>query len=127
MTTNGYQKVANKKELREGSLLKVELLGKPVVLCMVNDEVYAIDAVCSHEGGPLEEGTLDGYEVECPWHGSKFDVRTGEVRNPPAEIPQLVYEVKVQEDEILIREKPKSEEQAKIRKEESWRHWYDVV
>jgi ferredoxin-NADP reductase/nitrite reductase/ring-hydroxylating ferredoxin subunit len=116
MTTNGYQKVANKKELQEGSLLKVELLGKPVVLFMVNSKAYAIDAVCSHEGGPLEEGTLDGYEVECPWHGSKFDVRTGEVRNPPADIPQLAYEVKVHEDEILIREKPKSEEQAKIRK-----------
>jgi ferredoxin-NADP reductase/nitrite reductase/ring-hydroxylating ferredoxin subunit len=115
MTTNGYQKVANKKELREGSLLKVELLGKPVVLCMVNGKVYAIDAVCSHEGGPLEDGTLDGYEVECPWHGSKFDIRTGEVRNPPADKPQLAYEVKVEEDEILIREKPKSEE-AKIRK-----------
>lgn len=36
---------------------------------------YAIDAACSHEGGPLEEGTLQGYEVECPWHGSKFDVK----------------------------------------------------
>lgn len=46
MTTNGYQKVANKKELQEGSLLKVELFSKPVVLCMVNSEVYAIDAVC---------------------------------------------------------------------------------
>lgn len=46
MTTNDYQKVANKKELQEGSLLKVELFGKPVVLCMVNGEVYAIDAVC---------------------------------------------------------------------------------
>jgi len=67
---------------------------QPVVLSMVNGKVYAIDAVCSHEGGPLEEGTLEGYEVECPWHGSKFDVRTGELRNPPAETPQSVYEGK---------------------------------
>jgi len=67
---------------------------QPVVLSMVNGKVYAIDAVCSHEGGPLEEGTLEGYEVECPWHGSKFDVRTGELRNPPAETRQSVYEGK---------------------------------
>ena len=114
-----YQIVAERKGLQEGNLLKVELHGKPIVLSMVNGKVYAIDAICSHEGGPLEEGTLDGYEIECPWHGSKFDVRTGEVRNPPADIPQVAYEVKVDNDKILIKEEPKSEgqQQASIKKE----------
>jgi len=107
----GYEKVAKKQDLQEGGLLKVESGGNPVVLSMVNSKVYAIDAVCSHEGGPLEEGTLEGYEVECPWHGSKFDVRTGEVRNPPADTPQSVYEVKVEENDILVRKKPKAEAQ----------------
>ena len=107
----GYEKVANKQDLQEGGLLKVEPGGKPVALSMVNGEVYAIDAVCSHEGGPLEEGTLDGYEVECPWHGSKFDVRTGEVKNPPAETPQSVYEVKVENNDILVRKKPEAQGQ----------------
>jgi ferredoxin-NADP reductase len=78
---------------------------------MVNGIVYAIDAVCSHEGGPLEEGTLEGYKVECPWHGSKFDVRTGEVKNPPAETPQSVYEVKVENNDILVRKKPEAQGQ----------------
>ena len=105
----GYEKVANKQDLQEGGLLKVEPGGKPVVLSMVKGKVYAIDAVCSHEGGPLEEGTLEGYEVECPWHGSKFDVRTGEVKNPPAETPQLVYEVKVEYNDILVRKKPEAQ------------------
>ena len=99
----GYEKVANKQDLQEGSLLKVESAGKPVVLSMVNGKVYAIDAVCSHEGGPLEEGTLEGYEVECPWHGSKFDVRTGKVTRPPANEPESTYEVKVERNDILIR------------------------
>jgi glycine betaine catabolism B len=85
---------------------------------MVNGEVYAIDAVCSHEGGPLEERILDGYEVECPWHGSRFDVRTGELRNPPADIPQLAYEVKIDSDEIMIKEKLQSEEQQRGVKKE---------
>ena len=107
----GYQKVANKKDLKERGMLKVEVLGKSILLSMVNGEVYAIDAVCSHEGGPLEDGILDGFEVECPWHGSRFDVRTGEVRNPPADTPQLAYEVKIDGDWILIKEKLQPEEQ----------------
>src|SRR5215469_947303 len=113
MANPEYQPVANQKDLQEGGLLRAELFGKPLVLSMVKGKVYALDAVCSHEGGPLEDGTLEGYEIECPWHGSKFDVRTGEVTNPPAEIPQLSYEVKVENDKILVKEKPKSEEQTK--------------
>jgi glycine betaine catabolism B len=103
----GYQRVADKKELQEGGLLKVEADGENIVLSMINGRIYAIDAVCSHEGGPLEDGTLDGYEVECPWHGSKFDVRTGEVTNPPADTPQSIYEVKVQDNNILIKKQGK--------------------
>jgi ferredoxin-NADP reductase len=78
---------------------------------MVQGKVYALDAVCSHEGGPLEEGTLNGFEIECPWHGSKFDVRTGEVRSPPADTPQSVYEVKVENNDILIRRSTQSKAQ----------------
>ena len=106
MTTKqgDYQKVANKKDLQEGGLLKVEPDGKSIVLSMVNGKVYAMDSVCTHEGGPLEDGILDGYEVECPWHGSKFDVTTGEVRNPPASEAEPTYKVKVEEatGDILI-------------------------
>ena len=77
-------------------------------------KIYEIDAVCSHEDGPLEHGTLDGYEVECPWHGSKFDVRTGEVTNPPADTPQSVYEVKVQDNNILVKKQGKSKASPQI-------------
>jgi glycine betaine catabolism B len=103
----GYQRVADKNELQEGGLLKVEADGEYIILSMINGRIYAIDAVCSHEGGPLEDGKLDGYEVECPWHGSKFDVRTGEVTNPPADTPQSIYEVKVQDNNILIKKQGK--------------------
>jgi glycine betaine catabolism B len=51
------------------------------------------------------DGKLDGYEVECPWHGSKFDVRTGEVTNPPASEPEPTYEVKVDGNIILVRKR----------------------
>jgi len=75
----GYQKVANKKELKEGDLKRVEVNGRPIVLAVVKGKVYAMDAVCSHEGGPLEDGTLEGYELKCPWHYALFDVRNAEV------------------------------------------------
>ena len=72
-------------------------------------KIYAIDAVCSHEDGPLEHGTLDGYEVECPWH-----VRTGKVTNPPADTPQSVYEVKVHDNNILVKKQGKSKASPQI-------------
>jgi nitrite reductase/ring-hydroxylating ferredoxin subunit len=71
---SGYQRVASKRELKEGGLLRVEPEGKPIVLAMVNGKIYAMDAVCSHEGGPLEEGKLEGYILTCPWHYAMFDV-----------------------------------------------------
>src|ERR1051325_10692496 len=99
----GYHKVADKKELQEGGLLKVEADDEAIVLSMINGRIYAMDAVCSHEGGPLEDGKVDGYEIECPWHGSKFDVRTGEVTNPPASEAEPTYEVKVDGNSILVK------------------------
>lgn len=76
-------------------------------MCIVNidENYYAIGNVCTHMGGPLDEGTLEGYDVECPWHGSKFDVRTGNVTNPPAQQPVASYEVKIEGNDILLRKR----------------------
>src|SRR5215469_13252401 len=115
MSDTEYTQVANQNDLQDRGILKVELFGKPIALFKVDSKVYALDAICSHEGGPLEEGSLDGFEIECPWHGSRFDVRTGEVTNPPAESAQLAYEVKVEGDKILVKNKPGSEEDKKQR------------
>ena len=76
---SGFQRVANKKDIKEGSLLGVELEGNNIVLAKVNGQVFAMDAVCSHQGGPLEEGNLEGYNLTCPWHYAVFDVRNGRV------------------------------------------------
>jgi nitrite reductase/ring-hydroxylating ferredoxin subunit len=75
----GFQKVANKKDIKEGGLLGVELEGNKIALAMINGQVFAIDAVCSHQDGPLEEGNLEGYNLTCPWHYAVFDVRNGKV------------------------------------------------
>jgi glycine betaine catabolism B len=99
MAKDGHQKVANKKDLREGGLLKVEPQGKPIVLSMVDGKVYAMDAVCSHEGGPLEDGTLDKYNLTCPWHYAIFDVRNAKVSDQTVWATDLSsYQVEVDEE-----------------------------
>jgi ferredoxin-NADP reductase/nitrite reductase/ring-hydroxylating ferredoxin subunit len=104
---SGYQKVANKKDLQgEHPLIRVELDGKPIVLSMVNEKIYAMDAVCSHEGGPLEEGTLEGYELKCPWHYAIFDVRNAKVSEQTVWATDLQsYPVKVDDTtgDIMVR------------------------
>lgn len=64
----------------------VEVEGEKV--CIINNEgnYYAIGYTCTHVGGPLNEGTPEEYEVKCPWHGCKFDIRNGQATKPPAEI-----------------------------------------
>ncbi|HET7147132.1 MAG TPA: Rieske 2Fe-2S domain-containing protein [Candidatus Nitrosopolaris sp.] len=65
-----------KNDIREGRLVRVDVNGKSLVLTNIHDKFYAMDSVCSHEGGPLEEGTLEGYELICPWHQGIYDIRT---------------------------------------------------
>src|SRR5713226_2303143 len=65
-----------KNEVQEGKLAKVEIGDKSFVLTKINGKFHAMDSVCSHEGGPLEEGELEGYTLICPWHQGKFDIRT---------------------------------------------------
>ncbi|MEO9363666.1 MAG: non-heme iron oxygenase ferredoxin subunit [Nitrososphaera sp.] len=98
-----YVKVADTKDIQPSQMKVVEVAGESICIVNVNGEYYAIGNVCTHEGGPLNEGTLEAYEVECPWHGSKFDVRTGEVTNSPADVPVPSHEVKVDGSSILIK------------------------
>ena len=79
-----FVKVAETKDIQASHMKGVQVNGKNICLVNVEGRYYAIGSICTHEGGPLVDGTLEGYEVECPWHGSKFDVRTGEVMSPPA-------------------------------------------
>ena len=100
-----FVKVANTKDIEHSQMKAVEVGDENI--CVVNAEgkYYAIGNVCMHQGGPLSDGMLEGYEVECPWHGAKFDIRTGEVTNPPAITPEPAYDVKVEDKNILIRKR----------------------
>lgn len=65
-----------KSDLQEGKAVRVDVDGKAIVIALVSGNVYAMDSVCSHEGGPLEDGTIEGYCLVCPWHQGIFDIRT---------------------------------------------------
>jgi nitrite reductase/ring-hydroxylating ferredoxin subunit len=101
----GFQRVANKMDIQEGGLLGVELEGNKVALAMIDGQVFAMDAVCSHQGAPLEEGTLEGFNLTCPWHYAVFDVRNGKVSDRTVWAKnQTSYPVKVDQStgDILV-------------------------
>lgn len=98
-----FKKTLKVSEVPLGQMKTVEFENDIVCIVNVGGKFYAINNICTHEGGPLAEGTLSGYEVECPWHGARFDVRTGEVKSPPAESPVSTYEIKIDKDDIWIR------------------------
>jgi nitrite reductase/ring-hydroxylating ferredoxin subunit len=102
LSTN-FVKVAETKDIRSSTMRPIDLDGERVGIVNVDRSYYAIGNICTHLGGPLNEGKLEGYDVECPWHGSKFDVRTGELTTPPAQQPVPAYEVKVEGTSILVR------------------------
>ncbi len=100
-----FVRVASNSEVPEGGIKKVMLGGQQLLLANVKGKFYAIGNICTHVGGPLDKGRLEGHEVECPLHGSRFDVTTGQVKRGPATRPEPVYEVKVEGSEVKLRPK----------------------
>jgi 3-phenylpropionate/trans-cinnamate dioxygenase ferredoxin subunit len=76
--------------------------GDRIALANVDGEYYAIDDVCTHDGGSLDQGEVFDYEIECPRHGARFDVRTGKALTLPAVFPVKTYPLKVEGNDILI-------------------------
>ncbi len=89
-------------DLREGEATCATLGQRPVALFKIGGRVYCLDNRCTHVGGPLCEGSLDEFVVECPWHGSRFDVRTGQVVGPPARTPVRSYPAVVEGGRIWV-------------------------
>jgi ferredoxin-NADP reductase/nitrite reductase/ring-hydroxylating ferredoxin subunit len=100
-----FVKVAETTDIQTSQMKEVQIEGESVCIANIDGKYYAVGNVCTHEGGPLAEGKLEGFEVECPWHQSKFDMRTGQVTSAPASEPEPTYEVKVDGTSILLKKR----------------------
>jgi nitrite reductase/ring-hydroxylating ferredoxin subunit len=94
--------VARFSDLADGIGVCVEAGGKKLALFRVGDRCYAIDDICPHRDAPLHEGYVEGLEVECPWHASRFHLETGAHRHPPAKRGVTAYRVRVVADEVQV-------------------------
>lgn len=98
-----YEAVMPAAEATANKLYRVTVGGVPVVLIKLGDSFAALAATCSHAGGPLDEGELQGTRVQCPWHGSRFDLRTGMAVTGPASMGQPRYDVRVRDGQIELK------------------------
>ena len=98
-----FVKVARVTDIPDPGKQLVEVADTFVVLFHVDGRFFCIDDICTHDGGPLGEGEFCGYEIACPRHGAKFDVRTGKALTMPATEGTLAHEVKVEDGDVYIR------------------------
>ena len=102
-TASGYVAVASEGDVAPGAVKVVTVAGKRLCLARCEDGTWgAIDDVCTHDGGDLGEGELEGCAVECPRHGARFDLRTGKVLALPAVFPVNAYPVRVVEGRVEV-------------------------
>jgi 3-phenylpropionate/trans-cinnamate dioxygenase ferredoxin component len=97
-----WQTVASVAEIPAERVAVFEVGDHAVAVCNVNGEFYAIDDVCTHDGGALDQGELEGDEIECPRHGARFDVRTGAAVQLPAFEPVETHDVRVEGEQIQV-------------------------
>jgi 3-phenylpropionate/trans-cinnamate dioxygenase ferredoxin subunit len=98
-----FIRVASVRDIPDPGRKLVEIDDRLVVLIHAAGHYYALDDVCTHDGGPLGEGELDGFAIACPRHGAKFDIRDGRALTMPATKPTVAHEVKVEGDDVLIK------------------------
>ena len=96
------QAVAKRAEIPPGSTKRVVVGGTALLICNVDGDFFAIEDVCTHDGGPLDQGELQGCRIMCPRHGAYFDVRTGAALTLPAILPVGTYTVRVVGDDIFV-------------------------
>src|SRR6185312_16244218 len=96
------RKVAKAGDVAPGTTRRIIADEVELLLCNVDGKLYAIEDVCTHDGGPLDQGTLEGETVVCPRHGATFDVRTGDALTLPAVIPLMTFPVTIEGDDVYV-------------------------
>jgi nitrite reductase/ring-hydroxylating ferredoxin subunit/uncharacterized membrane protein len=102
-TLRGWdQPVCNQSELSNGQMMLADVRGERIVVGKCSEGLFAFSDHCTHKGGPLHDGALVDCTVQCPWHGSQFDIRTGRVVAGPAEDKIDIFEVEVRKGEVFV-------------------------
>lgn len=97
-----WQTVARVSDVPPARVSVFQIGDHEVAVCNVDGQFYAIDNLCTHDGGSLDQGELEGDQIECPRHGARFDVTTGAATQLPAFEPVEVHEVRVDGDSIQV-------------------------
>ncbi len=98
-----FIRVAATADIPDPGRILVEIDDRLIAVFHVAGGFYALDDVCTHDGGPLAEGRLEGFAIACPRHGAKFDIRDGHVLSMPATQPTVAHEVKVEGSDVFVR------------------------
>jgi 3-phenylpropionate/trans-cinnamate dioxygenase ferredoxin subunit len=98
-----FVKVCKADEIEEGRTKPVTIGEHPIILAKHNGQIYALEGICSHDGGEFEAGekVCDG-QIECPRHGAMFDIKTGDATRMPAIVGIPAYEVKIENGDVLV-------------------------
>ena len=104
---NWSRPVCNQSELGDGQMMLASISGERVVMGRCSDGFFAFRDHCTHKGGPLSDGALVDCVVQCPWHGSQFDIKTGRVVSGPAEEKIETYDIEIQDNEIFLKDPAK--------------------
>jgi nitrite reductase/ring-hydroxylating ferredoxin subunit len=97
-----FVQVAKRSEVPENGVIGVQVGGRSLAIVNLNGEIYALEDSCPHEGAPLSDGQIVGDEIECPWHSSHFDIRSGRVTMDPAESGVATYKVRLIGDAVEV-------------------------
>jgi len=90
------------QQLRERETLRVEIGGQIMAIAKVDNQLFAFQEFCTHRFGPLSEGKFEGFNVQCPWHNSCFDVRTGKVTNGPAKVDLKTFKMETRDGKVGV-------------------------
>ena len=97
-----FERICSVSEVPPGTARVFEVGDRTVAVCNVGGQFFAVDDVCTHDEGSLEQGGLEDFEIECPRHGARFDVRTGAATVLPAVLPIETFGVRVQGEDVEI-------------------------
>jgi len=97
-----YHRTFGAAELSNREARTIELDGKKIAVVRVEDRHYAVDALCSHMGVPLDQGSVDGHELVCPWHAARFCVKTGSKTSGPGWCDLETYPTRVTDGFIEV-------------------------